>query len=357
MNFNCSSLLKKLLLSRYFPLLLCLLYVFATQHFVVMGRFYADIVYPFIAPALNHVSSFFPFALGDIFIFSAVIGVIVYPFYTRLRGKRSWRHIIVNESTFLLWVYVWFYMAWGLNYSQPNFYQRTNFRPVAYSDSVFLAFTDNYLENLNASYVPQISTDKDEIRRAVVCGYEQMDKDMGIRLPFRENMKEKTMVFSSLASKVAVLGSMGPFFCEFTLNEDLLPENYPFSFAHELSHVLGITSEAEANFYAYLVCTRSEVPSVKYSGYYEILSYVMKNVYFNFGEEGYKEFLAKIRPEILAEQERDRAYWRAKYSPFIGDIQNFFYDIFLKKNRVEGGMKNYSYVIGLLMSYEAEKHT
>ena len=53
---------------------------------------------------------------------------------------------------------------------------------------------------------------------------------------------------------VGVTGSMGPFFCEFTLNGDLLPANYPATYAHELAHLLGITSEAEANFYAYQVC-------------------------------------------------------------------------------------------------------
>ena len=52
-------------------------------------------------------------------------------------------------------------------------------------------------------------------------------------------------------SMVGVTGSMGPFFCEFTLNGDLLPPQYPATYAHELAHFLGITSEAEANFYAY----------------------------------------------------------------------------------------------------------
>lgn len=66
---------------------------------------------------------------------------------------------------------------------------------------------------------------------------------------------------------VGVTGSMGPFFCEFTLNGDLLPSQYPATYAHELAHLLGITSEAEANFYAYQVCTRSQVQAIRFSGY------------------------------------------------------------------------------------------
>ena len=50
------------------------------------------------------------------------------------------------------------------------------------------------------------------------------------------------------------LGSMGPFFCEFTLNGDLLPINYPATYTHELAHLLEFPGEAEAKFYAYQVC-------------------------------------------------------------------------------------------------------
>ena len=54
-------------------------------------------------------------------------------------------------------------------------------------------------------------------------------------------------------SRVAVTGYMGPFFTEFNLNQELLSVEYPFTYAHELAHRLGIASEAEANLYAYLV--------------------------------------------------------------------------------------------------------
>lgn len=84
------------------------------------------------------------------------------------------------------------------------------------------------------------------------------------------------MLFTPFISMVGVTGSMGPFFCEFTLNGDLLPVNYPATYAHELAHLLGITSEAEANFYAYQVCTRSEAMGIRFSGYFSILGHVLE---------------------------------------------------------------------------------
>ncbi len=98
---------------------------------------------------------------------------------------------------------------------------------------------------------------------------------------------------------VGVTGSMGPFFCEFTLNGDLLPPQYPATYAHELAHFLGITSEAEANFYAYQVCTRSQVKEIRFSGYLSVLSHVLGNARRLMSEEEYAELFNRIRPEII----------------------------------------------------------
>ena len=78
-------------------------------------------------------------------------------------------------------------------------------------------------------------------------------RDRGVHHPFHKSPRVTTMLFTPLISMVGVTGSMGPFCCEFTLNGDLLPPQYPATDAHELAHFLGITSEAEANFYAYQV--------------------------------------------------------------------------------------------------------
>lgn len=45
----------------------------------------------------------------------------------------------------------------------------------------------------------------------------------------------------------------------------------------------------------------------------------------------------------------------AKYSPLIGNVQNWIYDLYLKGNKIESGRKNYSEVIGLLISYQVWK--
>ena len=126
------------------------------------------------------------------------------------------------------------------------------------------------------------------------------------------------MLFTPLISMVGVTGSMGPFFCEFTLNGDLLPSQYPATYAHELAHLLGITSEAEANFYAYQVCTRSQVKDIRFSGYFSILPHVLGNARRLMNEEEYAQLLQRIRPEIIGLVQTNSEYWMKKYNPVIG---------------------------------------
>ena len=68
-------------------------------------------------------------------------------------------------------------------------------------------------------------------------------------------------------------------------------------------------------------------------------------------EEEYKELFNRIRPEIIELAKSNQEYWTEKYSPLIGDIQDWIYDLYLKGNKIQSGRKNYSEVVGLLISY------
>lgn len=328
-----------------------LLLVLLTQMIPSLGEFYARSIYPLISLCLSSFSRLFPFAIGDLFIFLSILGVIFYPIYGRIK-KQPWKKILLRDGEFLLWVYVWFYLAWGLNYSQQNFYERTGIPYTAYTPEHFKSFTENYIDRLNESYTDIKEINKELVREVAVEGYKQISDTLGVHRPPYDNLKVKTMLFTPFVSMVGVSGSMGPFFCEFTLNGDLLPLNYPATYTHEMAHLLGITSEAEANFYAYLICTRAKDPSVRFSGYFSLLNHVLGNARRLMSEQEYEELYNRIRPEIIETARANQEYWMSKYNPLVGEIQNWIYDLYLKGNKIESGRKNYSEVIGLLISYE-----
>lgn len=357
--FVANVVINKLVLNmkwkrRYFRiavLALLLLFVWLVRFSSGLGEWYALHIYPLISSVLSMFSSLFPFSLGDVFIFLSITGVIVYPLFAWY-NRRPWKITLLRVGEYLLWVYVWFYLAWGLNYFRHDFYTRASVSPVEYTTESFSAFLDTYVRELNDTYVPVKRLDDYVVEEEVKKGYGKIRERFGMTEP-RGWQRVKTMLFTPFISKVGISGYMGPFFSEFNLNGDLLPSQYPSTYAHEMAHLLGITSEAEANLYAYLVCVGSDNPQIRFSGNMLLLPHVLNNAFRLLPKEEYTALVHAIRPEVIRLYEDNRAYWQEKYSPFIGDIQDTVYDWFLKGNRIQSGRKNYSEVIGLLLSLNA----
>ena len=348
--------MRRKLKIRYTILGILLLITWATQLIPSWGDAYAQFLYPGISYCLSSFSRLIPFAIGDLFIFLSIIGLIVYPIYARSHRKKKWKSILWNEVEYLLWIYVWFYLAWGLNYSQKDFYGRTGIPYTSYTPESFQNFANSYIKNLNTSYVQVASINEPLVCQESIRGYNQISPSLGVHRPPHQSLLAKTMLFTPIISMVGVTGSMGPFFCEFTLNGDLLPPQYPATYAHELAHLVGITSEAEANFYAYQVCTHSKVQAIRFSGYLSILFHVLSNARRLMNEEEYVLLFKSIKPEIIELARTNQEHWMKKYNPLIGSIQDWIYDAYLKGNKIQSGRKNYSEVIGLLISYEEYKN-
>lgn len=366
---------------RHWLLLVLLLLVTLTKMIPLWGFIYTTRIYPIIGTFLSPISGFFPFAVGDIFIALSIAWVIFYPIYeiglrkklarryfflTAKRGSYPKKKVVFGRvAEYLLWVYAWFYIAWGLNYSQPSIYARIEMKPVEVSEAKFKAFAYQYADSLNALSISSdiagssIFSDsivddglKNRVRDAVLNEYNKIGYKEGINAPFNQHPHAKTMLFTPLSSMSGVTGSMGPFFCEFTLNGDILPHDYPATYAHEFAHFLGVANEGEANFYSYIVCTVSADKQVRFSGYYHIFFHVLNNVFDILGEKEGERFLKHIRPEIIQLAKSDRRYWLSKRCKALDAAQDFIFELYLKGNHVAEGRKSYSGVIGLILAWE-----
>ena len=356
---------------RHGVLIALLILVTLTKMIPLWGFIYTTRIYPVIGTLLSPISGFFPFAVGDIFIALSIAWVILYPIYEiGLRKKRVFGRV----AEYLLWVYAWFYIAWGLNYSQPNIYYRIGMKPVEVSKAKFKKFAYQYADSLNAlsnaslsnaslsnarkSISPDSIVDdglKNRVRDAVLKEYNKIGYREGINRSFNQHPHAKTMVFTPISSMSGVTGSMGPFFCEFTLNGDILAHDYPATYAHEFAHFLGVANEGEANFYSYIVCTASADKQVRFSGYYHIFFHVLNNVFDILGEKEGERFLKHIRPEIIQRARNDRHYWLSKRCKALDAAQDFIFELYLKGNHVAEGRKSYSGVIGLILAWDEKK--
>ena len=378
---------------RHWVLLVLLSLITLTKLIPLWGFIYTTRIYPIIGSLLSPISGLFPFAVGDIFIALSIVWVFFYPIYeikwrkqlakrffflAAKRGCYPKKKVVFGRvAEYLLWVYAWFYIAWGLNYSQPNIYCRTGMKPVEVSEAKFREFAYRYADSINyLSEERRVKSEetafddqresqfngmvddglKNRVRDAVLKGYNEIGAEEGINAPFNQHPHAKTMLFTPLSSMSGVTGSMGPFFCEFTLNGDIRPHDYPAIYAHEFAHLLGIANEGEANFYSYIVCTASSDKAVKFSGYYHIFFHVLRNVFDILGEKEGEKFLKYIRPEIIQLAKSDRNYWLSKRCKVLDAAQDFIFDLYLRGNHVAEGRKSYSGVVGLILAWESH-HT
>ena len=333
---------------RWILLCVALAFILCCRYMPALAEGYARMAYPVLSSTLSAFSSLFPFPLMEVFVVGLILVLIFYPIRLRKKGM-SLGQIIFREGEILAWVYVWFYLSWGLNYYRYNIYTRLQTPPVAYEEQHFQDFLKEYTDRLNATYHPTTEMDGEGLKHYIHSFYANLPSTYGLAKP-HSWQEPKYFIFTPIYSKVGVLGSMGPFFSEAQLNADSPDVQYPFTYAHEFSHLLGVSSEAEANYWAYRACTESSSSTLQYCGYFGLLPYVISNASYLLQEDAFKLWVQTIRPEVIEQYKEKNIYWKERYSPLIGSVQDFAYHLFLKGNKIPSGKKNYAEVIGLLLS-------
>ena len=339
---------------RHIILLVLLSFVVAARLSEQIGEWYSTVLYPLTSSALSWLVSWIPFSLEELVVVAAVI-LLILIIVSGYVKRESLKNICFRSLELVLWVYVWFYIGWGCNYYRESIYSRCDVERQEYDDAVFREFLSDYSDDLNCAFelLPDDSfvIEQSVLETYVKSGFSAVSKSYGLASP-RRWQHPKYLWFNSLYSSVGVLGFVGPFFCETQMNADLLPDQLPFVYAHEYSHLLGVSSEDEANFWGYMICTGSDIPQVRYSGYYSILPYVLVNASRVLSDEEYRSFVSSVNPDIIAQYNSQREYWNDKYSKTLGRIQSAVYNAFLKGNKVSSGTASYLEVIDMIISFK-----
>lgn len=317
------------------------------------GDFYATHIYPALSSALSLVASPFDFSLQAalITVFVALFVLIIVKACKKKQGVLS---CILKEATLIAWIFVWAYLGWCLNYSRSPITVRVEAKTAAYDSTAFRSFLADFTSEMNASWVADVSLDEETMESEIKSFYSSVPEKYGLCSP-KGWQHPKRMPLRRLESAMCILGYIGPFFCETHLNPDVPAADMPHTFAHEYSHLLGVSSEAEANWWAFQCCRHSDNSGMKYSGYLCTLPAVAGNAARLLSDEEYKTWTATIRREVADDFNSDRAYWRGKRNKTLDKIQSRIYDIFLKSNNIQSGIMNYSESVGLLMSVDYDR--
>ena len=315
----------------------------------VAEKCYAQGIYPYIASILSTLSSLFPFSLDDIFYTVLILTPAV--LFIRILTKRiKWKAAGKFLLNILASVYILFYVLWGFNYFRSPLPERLGIKDREPDTEEFVQFIRQYVAELNQLHCDFDTINKAETNRLIEETYQKLAPVLQFEYPMGKR-PDKKITFSSFYAKSGITGYFGPFFNEVHVNKKVLPIEYPFVLAHEKAHQLGVTSEAEANFYSWLVCTHSSSQQIRYSAKLFISFHFFRQAR---GLEDYKNLVAEISPEVQADIDRISEHWKKLRNATMDKTASKLNDAYLKHNNIKSGIKDYTGVVDHVMNFSLD---
>ena len=206
---------------------------------------------------------------------------------------------------------------------------------------------DNILYN-NASGFSVMPYGYGEMNDKLIAAYGKVcdEHDFVQRL----DSKLKPVMLSRLMSYTHITGIYSFFTGEANINVDFPDYTLPYTAAHELSHQRGIAREDEANFMAFLVCSASDDPYVRYSGYINLYEYVLSALY-SASPTLYFEAINAASVKVRMEMAAYSTFFQRYSQSTVADVSGAVNDTFLKLHGSSEGVKSYGMVVDLAVAY------
>lgn len=309
-------------------------------------NWYSQKLYAGIAKSVSALSSKVSFSLDDsfyLFIISLLIVLLILPFFKKISFAKSLKSVL----NVLAGVYILFYFLWGFNYFRPNLNERLKIGKQQPDTLLFSREFKILIDTTNATNCTFNDFDKNRIDSLIEKSYKKLAPILKINYP-QGKRRAKKITFSRFFAKAGISGYFGPFFNEIHVNKFVLPVEYPFVLAHEKAHQFGITSEAEANFYAWLVCTSSPSKQLQYSANLQVLRFFL---YQGAELKNYAEIVKNLNENVRTDYRKIRENWEKLRNEKVDRIASKVNDTYLKTNHVKKGIDDYNDVVQLVMDF------
>ncbi len=317
---------------------------------------YAERLYPIIQSTLTDLSNRTQLAWFDVTIgaATALLLVIVLMTIRRMRRGRPIRAAgrgLLAIVLLLTTIYLWFLVAWGLNYARTPLertvaFDNSRITPVALQllAERAVAEANRTFEVAHAEGFPAIDSTPSSLANAV----REVSREFGQTAPAVVAHPKRSML-SPYFRASGVSGMLAPFFLETLVNPDLTGPERPYILAHEWAHLSGFAPEADASFVGILAALRADKAS-QYSAWLELVSETANQLPPSARNLVLKQLAAGPRADQAAIDVRLRAL-----VPQVERVAWATYDRALKSQGVVEGVASYSRVVQLLLGTDALK--
>jgi len=310
---------------------------------------YSQTLYPVFAFVLSFISKWVSFSLDDAFYALLAVFLII-PIVLVLIRKIKFSRFLLTILQTLAICYVLFYWFWGFNYYRSGINERLSIAQSEPDTVQFVRVFENLIARTNASYCTYENVKYSTIDSIVEFSYQnhapflKLNYPQGTRIP-------KPITFSSFFAKAGIAGYYGPFFSEVHLNDSLLMIEYPQVLAHEFAHQFGVTSEAEANFYSWLICSLSDSKRLQYSANISMVNYFLSQ---SKHLHNFPDLVHQIRKPVIDDIRKVQKHWASMRNEQIDKAAGKVNDVYLKTNKIEKGIEDYFGVVQFVMDFETD---
>ncbi|MFN0109887.1 MAG: DUF3810 domain-containing protein [Blastocatellia bacterium] len=326
--------------------------------------YYSQLVYYYLARWLSAVNKFVPMPIGELLVIGIVLWYLGFTLWYVGRAFRRETSIIDVAKVLvvqLAWLFTFAFAAflgmWGLNYQRQPIEERMNLELRAEGREETIAVGRRIIDGINRNYstreavtatgtsVKTVETPK--LFQAIENAF-QLENSLGAASQGGFS-NPKPLMFSRAATWLDIRAVYVPYTGEATFNEKLLDCDLPFAIAHAKAHQRGFAREDEANFIAFIVCIKSNEPYIRYSGYLhglKVLDFLAKS-----DVQDTQDLKAQIAPGPAADVRAREAFGRATKSSTLASVSDSVINVYLRANRIRGGLKNFSEDTPLIVNY------
>lgn len=326
---------------------------------------YSETIYQWIRRAISSVTSLVSFSLAELILYALVLfsaGLLVTRFLQMLFRKGGMLRLLKSVASLALTAGILlnlFYATWGFNYFRQPLSERMGLEITQRGTDELEAFVldtasraselrSTLHENANGVFTPE------EPLRSIFDQLPQAYRALSQEFPvfYGDVTRAKSVLWSNGLSAQGISGVYIGLTAEPNVNVFQPPLLVYQAAAHEMAHQMGIASENEAEFTAYLACEHSSNPNVRYSGLIFALI-ISGNALYKADPERYLEATKTYGDAIWRDLSDYDAYWDS----FDGEVQESAdkrNDAYLKHNSQQSGILSYGESVDLLLAYAAK---
>jgi hypothetical protein len=325
---------------------------------------YSQTAYYYLARWLSAVNKFVPMPIGEFLFVGIIIWFIGFTIWYLGRAFRRETSVLDVLKVLVLQV-AWLFTAafaaflamWGLNYQRQPIEERMNLEVRAEGREEAITVGRRIIEGINRNYTTReaaTATGTSSMTLGTPNLFKSIENAFQLETALGKASQggfsdPKPLAFSSVANWLDIRAVYIPYTGEATYNEKLLDCDLPFAIAHAKAHQRGFAREDEANFIAFVVCIKSNEPYIRYSGFLhalKVLDFLAKS-----DVQDTEALKAQIAPGPAADVRARDSFGARSKSPTFSGISDSVINIYLRANRIRGGLKNFSEDTPLIVNY------